>query len=221
MKNSKNNSKNNLKNNSKIGVIVVGSVLFVLLIALSTVYAFPRVFSGRMSGKTPFGMNQGNFTYNDSAIIDAIKNNDYNAYLNALDVKWQAFRSTITPDVFNKMVQNYDNRTTQMQERQAANAQIVQAIKDDSYTEWQQAISALPNAPAFASKINSTNFDIYVQLYNAQQSKNFTEVKTLSSELGINGVPGIWSGASSGALGNHGRMMSPHQFGNKNIPASN
>jgi len=197
--------------------LVTGSVAFVFLLAFSAVYAFPETFSGRTSGRGLFGMNVGNFAYSDNATANAIKNNDYNAYMNALDAKWQAYRSSITQDVFNKMVQDHNNRTAQMQQRQATNAQIAQAIKDDSYTEWQQAISTLPKAPAFTSKITASNFDTYVQLYNAQQSKNWTEVKTLSDSLGIKGAPAVFGPMGSGR-GNSG-MMSHHQFAN--APATN
>jgi len=208
-----------IMNNVEKTVLAVGSVAFVFLIAFSAVYAFPETFSGRLSGKTLFGINSGNFTYNDSAITTALQNNDYSTYMSALDAKWQAYKSSITQDVFNKMVQDYNNRTSQMQQRQAANAKIAQAIKDDSYTEWQQAISALPKAPSFASKINATNFDTYVQLYNAQQSKDWTTVKTLSTQLGITGAPAVFGPTGMGR--GNGRMMGHHQFGNMPVPASN
>lgn len=206
-----------IMNNTKKSVLVAGSIAFVFLIAFSAVYAFPGTFFGRMSDKVSSSINPRNFAYNDSAITTALQNNNYNAYMNALDAKWQAYRSSMTQDVFNKMVQDYNNKTSQMQQRQTANAQITQAIKDDSYTEWQQAISTLPKAPAFASKINATNFDTYVQLYNAQQSKNWTEVKTLSDELGIKGAPAVFGLMGSGR--GNGGMMSYHQFGNH--PATN
>jgi len=203
-------------NNIEKTALVAGSVAFVCLIAFSAVYAFPEAFAGRMLGRTPFGMNAENFTYNDTAITDALKNNDYGAYMSALDAQWLAYRSSITQDVFNKMAVDYNNRTSQAQQFQIVNTQIVQAIKDDNYTEWKQAISTLPKAPSFTNKINETNFETYVQLYNAQQSKNWTEVKTLSDELGIKGAPAVLGPMG---IGRGNGMMSHHQFGN--APASN
>ncbi|GEM_PF-3988739 len=204
-----------MKKSMKNTPLFIGSILFIIAIAVTAAYAFPGLDIKTMHMKG-YGENS---TYNDTATIDALKNNNYNAYLSALDARYQAFRSSITQDVFSKMTQDYQNKTVKMQQMQLEQSQITQAIKDNSYTEWQSAIKNLPKTSTFASKITAANFDTYVQLYNAQQSKNWTEVKTLSNELGIKGIgTGFDHMSGGGKMPN--RQIIGH-FRNHNAPAQN
>lgn len=73
--------------------------------------------------------------------------------------------------------------------RQALNAGMIQAIKDNSYTEWNAA--AVNSTSPLVSKItNADQFNMLVQLYKAKQDGNNTKVMELSKQLGLPGGSG-------------------------------
>jgi hypothetical protein len=128
-------------------------------------------------------------------ITNAIKANDYNAWKSAMS-------ALLTQDNFNKLVQRYQ---TMSQRRgnmsqwhgnmskiqvpmfsgtQALNAGMIQAIKNNSYTEWNAAI-VNSTSPLVSKITNESQFNTLVQLYQAKQDGNNTKVMELSQQLGL------------------------------------
>jgi hypothetical protein len=142
----------------------------------------------------------------DNATATALKNGDYQGYLNAIDANWQTYRASITQDKFNEMSQQYNNRTAQISTMQANKKAVDQAIQDGNYQEWVTAINALGKKPAFADKITADNFAIYVQMYKAEQNKDWTTAQQDAQQLGI--TAGMHPGAGMGfGFGGHRRFM--------------
>jgi len=128
-------------------------------------------------------------------ITNAIKANNFSA--------WQAAMSAqITLDNFNNLVQRYQTMSqkrgnmsqwrgnmskmqgTMSSGRQALNAGMIQAIKDNSYPEWNTAI--VNSTSGLVSKItNVDQFNTLVALYQAKQAGNNTQVMALSQQLGL------------------------------------
>jgi hypothetical protein len=143
-------------------------------------------FGGKFTGIDPQSRDN---------ITNAIKANNYSA--------WQAAMSAqLTPENFNKIVQNYqtmsqrhgnmsqwrgnmtEKQGTMYAGKQALNAGMIQAIKDNSYPEWTAAI--LNSTSPLVSKINNeTQFNTLVALYQAKQDGNNTQVMALSQQLGL------------------------------------
>jgi len=132
-------------------------------------------------------------------ITNAIKANDFSA--------WQAAMSAqLTQANFDKLVQNYQTmsqrhgNTSQwrgnmskpngtMHAKQALSAEMIQALKDGNYAEWNAAI-VNSNSPLVSKITNEDQFKILVQLYQAKQDGNYTKVKDLSQQLGLPAVNG-------------------------------
>lgn len=121
-------------------------------------------------------------------ITNAIKANDFNAWKEAMSAQ-------LTQDNFNKIVQRYqamlqrhgnmsEKQGTMFSARQAMNAEMIQAIKDRNYDAWKTA--ALNSKSPLVSKITTEDqFKILVQLYQAKQDGNHTQVNELSQQLGL------------------------------------
>jgi len=121
-------------------------------------------------------------------IFNAIKANDYNAWQTAMSAQ-------ITQENFNNLVQRYQTmsqRHGNMTEkqgitfsgRQALNAGMIQAIKDKNYDAWKTAV--VDSTSPLVSKITTQDqFNIFVQLYQAKQDRNYTQVNELSQQLGL------------------------------------
>jgi len=67
---------------------------------------------------------------------------------------------------------------------QALNAGMIQAIKDNSYTEWNAAI-VNSTSPMVSKITNESQFNTLVALYQAKQDGNNTKVMELSQQLGF------------------------------------
>jgi hypothetical protein len=127
-------------------------------------------------------------------ITNAIKANDYNAWQTAMSAQ-------LTQDNFNKLVQrsktmsqrhgntsqwrgNMTEKQGIMSGKQALSAGMIQAIKDNSYTEWTAAVVG-STSPLVSKITNETQFNILVQLYQAKQDGNTTKVMEISQQLGM------------------------------------
>jgi hypothetical protein len=133
-------------------------------------------------------------------ITNAIKANDYNAWQTAMSAQ-------ITQDNFNNLVQRYQNisqkrgntsqwrgnmskmQGTMSSGRQALNAGMIQAIKDNSYPEWNAAV-VNSTSPLVSKITNEDQFNTLVALYQAKQAGNNTQVTALSQQLGLPVVSG-------------------------------
>lgn len=93
-----------------------------------------------------------------SAIKQAIANNDFEAWKNAIT-------ATLTQENFNKIVQRY-NQTIQRKELMKA---MRQAISDRNYTAYEQAFNALKSS---IQPISEDEFNAMVEHYNSTESGN-------------------------------------------------
>ena len=120
-------------------------------------------------------------------ITNAIKANDFNAWQTAMSAQ-------LTPDNFNKLAQRYQTMVQKrgnmtgkqgtMYGKQSLNAGMIQAIKDNSYTEWTAAVVG-STSPLVSKITNVDQFNILVQLYQAKQDGNNTKAMDLSQQLGL------------------------------------
>jgi ABC-type antimicrobial peptide transport system permease subunit len=135
-------------------------------------------FGGKFTGIDPQSRDN---------ITNAIKTGDFGA--------WQAAMSAqITPDNFNKLVQNYQTMSQRrgnmtekqgiMSGKQSLSAGMIQAIKDNSYTEWTTAVAG-STSPLVSKITNETQFNTLVTLYQAKQDGNTTKVMELTQQLGL------------------------------------
>jgi len=119
-----------------------------------------------------------------NAVVDAIKEKDFNAWKNAISAQ-------LTEENFNKLVQRQEamsQRHENMSERRALSKEINQAIKDGNYEAWKTAV-VNSKSPMVSKITNEDQFKILVQLYQAKQDGNYTKVKELTQQLGLP-VPG-------------------------------
>jgi hypothetical protein len=154
--------------------------IMVIVASIGSVAAFGEKF---------FGMDPES----GNAIVSAIKANDFNAWKEAMSAQ-------LTEDNFKKLVQRdqtmsqrHENMSekqgTMFSGRQALNAEMNKAIKEGNYDAWKTA--AVNSKSPLVSKItNKDEFNLLVQLYQAKQDGNYTEVKELSQQLGLPGVSG-------------------------------
>ncbi len=126
-------------------------------------------------------------------IINAIKANNFTAWKEAMSAQ-------LTEDNFNKLVQRCQTMSQRhgnmsgkqgvmSSEKLALNQEMNQAIKDGSYDAWKTAAEK-SNSPMISKIIDEDHFKTLVQLYQAKQDGNYTEVKKLSQQLGLPGVSG-------------------------------
>lgn len=92
-----------------------------------------------------------------SAIKQAIENNDYDAWRNAVI-------ATLTPENFNKLVERYKI----MSERRELQNAIKQAIKEGNYTAYKEAAEKLISTYRVMSE---EEFNALVEHYKAAQWK--------------------------------------------------
>jgi len=118
-------------------------------------------------------------------ITNAIKANDYNAWQTAMSAQ-------ITQDNFNKLEQKYQTMSQKhgimteksFSDRKALNAGMIQALKDKNYDAWKTAV--VDATSPLATKITTQDqFNVLVQLFQAKQEGNYTQVKELSQQLGL------------------------------------
>jgi|GEM_PF-1189337 len=167
--------------------------IMVIVASIGSVAAF----GGKIPGTDPQSREN---------ITNAIKANNFTAWKEAMSAQ-------LTEDNFNKLVQRcqtmsqHENMSemqrTMFSGRQALNAEMNTAIKEGNYTAWKTA--AVNSKSPLVSKItNEDQFKILVQLYQAKQDGNYTEVKEQSQQLGLPGVSG--KNKMSGHFG-RGRMI--------------
>jgi hypothetical protein len=121
----------------------------------------------------------------DNDTVQAIKDDDYDAYLDALDDNWKEFKAKITEDKFNEMVQQYKNRSAEREQMQAKMDKIKQAIEDEDYDAWAESIKGTPEEKRLGDVITEDNFETYVKMVEALQNGEYDTASELADELGI------------------------------------
>jgi major membrane immunogen (membrane-anchored lipoprotein) len=99
-------------------------------------------------------------------IEEAVKNNDYNAWKEAMSVG-------INEDNFTKIKARYDNKE-----------KIKKAIEDGDYDTWKQAIS---ERPKIEDKITEENFSRFSEMYKLIEEGKIDEANKIKEELGLDG----------------------------------
>jgi hypothetical protein len=160
-----------LNRNKLFGLLAIT----IVVVSIGTVAAY----GGKLPGIDPQGRNN---------ITNAIKANDFNAWKEAMTAQ-------LTVDNFNKLVKRYqtmsqkhgnmsEKQGTTFSGRQTLNAGMIQALKDGNYDAWKSAV--VNSTSPLVSKINNQDeFKILVQLYQAKQDGNNTQVMALSQQLGL------------------------------------
>lgn len=162
--------------------------IFIVIASIAGVSAF--------QGKFP-GMDQ----QGRANMINSIKANDFNTWKEMMSAR-------LTQENFNKLVE----RQTLMSQRHenmsgirggmssgtpACNEEMVQAIENGDYEAWKVAAV---NSPMISKIQNEDDFKILVQLHQAKQDGNYTQVKELGEQLGLPSGP-----AKHRMSGNFGR----------------
>lgn len=177
------------------------AALILVLLAASGAFAMPfgnfgkRGMFGNNSTMSFFGNNDtmqlrgfeiGIFG-NNTAIKEAIKNDDYEAYMTALEESWKAYKARITEEKFNELVKHQK----QMEETRAAMQEkmgkIQQALENKDYSAWKEAIGDSPHEAKLAEVITEENFNTYVEMQKAMQTHDFEKANQLAQELGLRG----------------------------------
>ena len=124
------------------------------------------VATGAYASRGKLGMGFGN----SDAAKQAIKNNDYNRFIETLSsVDKEKVKEFMTEAKFNQLV-----------ERQKSQDAINQALQNSDYNAWFSAIEGTPGADTLKEKITQENFAKYVEMH-----KSLENARAIAKELGL------------------------------------
>ncbi len=126
--------------------------LAVCFVAVSGAYAFG-------------GFGQGN-----EAAKEALENNDYTAFVEAISKE-------ITEERFEQMVERFENRQA-----------VQQALEAGDYDAW---VKAIESRPKITDVITEENFPKLVEMHEARQQGDFETAKATAEELGLTAFRGM------------------------------
>lgn len=75
--------------------------------------------------------------------------------------------------------------SSMMKNMQKQKQDIINALDNQDYNAWVSAMTENGQHPSILDKINTTNFDKYLEFYNALKNKDMTTAKNLATELGL------------------------------------
>ncbi len=157
------------------------AIAALLLISIGTATAFAA----------PLGIKQHmRNSENNTALTDALKSGDYQAYLRALDDIYQKYRAGITEEKFNEIAKLEQERSQNLASLQNTRTKIENALETGDYNAWKEAIGSLTGNPNGIDKITEDNFPKFAEMYKAKKEGNNAEAKRLADELGIKYWPG-------------------------------
>ena len=110
---------------------------------------------------------------------EAIKNNDYSAWKEAMS-------AGINEDNFTKIKARHDNKE-----------KIKKAIEDGDYNAWKQALN---ERPKMEDRVTEENFSKFSEMYKLIEEGKIDEANKIKEELGLDGF-----GRGVGMMGNSGR----------------
>lgn len=165
-------------------------ILAVLLIGVIAVGAFAFPFGGKGQGKSGL--------YSNDAAKTALETGDYAAFVSAINEQGNSGRlAELTEEEFNLLYERNKERAVQIAAMQETRDAIHNALESGNYDVWYAAVSSLDPVPELAEKITQENFDVYLQLHEAKENKDWETVKILADELGLE-KPGLGIGGGRG-----------------------
>ena len=111
------------------------------------------------------------------AVMSAIESGDFEAWKAAIT-------ETLTEENFNRIREMQQNREERMNEMHENMESIIQALEDEDYEAWKIAIEE-SGRTEMLDVIDEENFEILVQIHEAEISGDFETARELSQELGI------------------------------------
>ena len=123
-----------MKKGFKKYAIVSASVFFVALFAVGA-FAMPGFFGHPKNGPGPWQNNAS------IAINNAISGNDFNAFQDAVTAYGIKRFENTTQEQFNALVTTYQNRIQLQAELNQTRQDINNAIKNNDYASWKQAMT--------------------------------------------------------------------------------
>ena len=186
----------NLK--SLMPVLVLSAAVVALTAGSLTVYAHQLNKKGKVNNPDQVG-----FQIDRQAIKQAILNNNYDAWKKTMSAN-SNLTDKITEENFNKLVKfhqlikegkkdeaeallketglgakNFDHK--KIVGRQFNNDAVRQAIANNDYSAWKEAVANMPGA----DKITQADFDNMVKLHRLIKEGKNDEVKQLKTQLGM------------------------------------
>ena len=153
-------------------------IVAVFLVGLIAVGAFAFPFGGKGRG--------GGMLYSNDAAKTALETGDYDAFVSAMGEHGESGRfAEMTAEQFNAMVEHNQQREAQMAAMQETRDAIHNALESGDYDAWHAAVSSIEPAPELVEKITPENFDTYLELHQAKESKDWKTAKGLAEELGL------------------------------------
>ncbi len=122
-----------------------------------------------------FGGEGKSMHWGGEAVWNAIKEGDYDAYVNALE---GTDKEPIDKEAF-------DDRFVRFQEMAIKKAEMQAAIDSGDYNAWLSAIDGTHMEGKLSGMITEDNFGTFVELHKAKQDKDWEKVKALADELGF------------------------------------
>jgi hypothetical protein len=141
----------------------------------------------KMIGKgiiMPFGNFRGERLDSNDSVRNAIENNDYDAYMAAIEAEFDEFKEQMTKDKFEEIVNFQKNMTLNKESMQKSMENIKDAIESDDYEAWAAAVNNTPER-RLLDVITKDNFSTYLDMHKALESGNFSQAKELSDSLGL------------------------------------
>jgi len=179
-------------------VLVLSAAVVALTAGSLTVYAHQLNKKGKVNNPDQVG-----FQIDRQAIKQAILNNNYDAWKKTMSAN-SNLTDKITEENFNKLVKfhqlikegkkdeaeallketglgakNFDHK--KIVGRQFNNDAVRQAIANNDYSAWKEAVANMPGA----DKITQADFDNMVKLHRLIKEGKNDEVKQLKTQLGM------------------------------------
>lgn len=121
---------------------------------------------------SPLGDYGKRMAHGSEAIKDALKDGDYDAYLNALE---ETDRGPMDEETF-------DERSARFQEMEEKRAEVTAAIESGDYETWLSVIEGSPMKDRLTDVITEDNFDTFVELHEANTDGDYETSKNVTND---------------------------------------
>jgi hypothetical protein len=145
------------------------STIGIMALTIGLIATAGGVLASRDGMGMNFAMDGMNLAENNTAIKEALKSNDYDAWKSAMLDK---FSNTLTEERFNKTLEEYQSREA-----------INQALESGDYAAWKEAVDK--SQTRITDVITQDNFAKYVEMQKAMSSRDFATANQLRQELGL------------------------------------
>ena len=120
-----------------------------------------------------------------NAVLAAINNSDYQAYLLALDESWTAYKAEWTQEKFDALVTKREQREENRLAMETHKKKVQQALAENNYSAWKEAMTERARGTALTDAITEDNFATFVAMHDAMQTGDVEKAQQLAEELGI------------------------------------